>query len=197
LTRRLATWSLAAGCVVACQGALLTVRLNESATTTIPAATPLEVLVGDLGFGDFVALDLTDATELQNQGVAPGDIATVRFVDFELEALSGADDLSFIDDLAFYVEAPDLPRVLVASQATFPPGEAVVSLVLEEVDLTEYVVSESMTITTEIDAARPREATEVEARFTLAVGVTGQGACTYLKGGRDAGDAASDTAGAR
>ena len=47
-----------------------------------------------------------------------------------------------------------------------------------DVDLTDYVVSHSMTLTTEVSAHRPDADTEVEARFVVDVGVTVQGACS-------------------
>ena len=95
-----------------CQGQLFTLAVEESAVTTVPAATPLEVLIGDVGLGEFVAFDITQATELQNQGVGPGDIMNVSFTLFELEALTGAADLSFLESMEVYVESEglQLPR---------------------------------------------------------------------------------------
>ena len=167
-----------------CEGALFHVTIDDSGTTTVPAASPLEPVLGDLGFGDFVNMDLTSASELENQGVAPGDISSVRFTDFTLTALSpeGA-DLSFLSSIAVYAEAPGLDQVLIASQDDFPDGAEVVDMVLEDVDLTDYVVSESMTITTDVSGQRPSEETEVEAAFAIRVGVTSQGCAAATRGG--------------
>jgi len=177
-------WGAAAIVLVwsACGGDLFTVGVEDEATTTIPAATPLEVLLGDVGFGDFASMDLTSSQEIRNQGVEPGDIEEVFLVAFELEALSpdGA-DLSFIDRMELYVEAPGLPRRRVASQDDFPAGEAVVAFELEGVDLTDYVVSEAMTLSTEVEGRRPDDDTEVEARYGIDVGVTAQGACNQVR----------------
>ena len=52
---------------------------------------------------------------------------------------------------------------------------------LEDVDLTDYVVSQSLTIRTDVSGRRPEDETTVEARFALRVGVTSQGACNYLR----------------
>lgn len=180
---RLFTWAALATVVLACDGRLATITIEESATTTVPAASPLEGLIQDFGFGDFVQLDLTSAAELQNQGVQPGDILDVRVTFFDLEADSPSDaDLSFLDRLEVYVEAPELDPVLVASASSFPEGERTVSLMVEDVDLTDYVVSESMTITTEASGSRPPQETVVEARAAFNVGVTVQGACNAIKG---------------
>jgi hypothetical protein len=48
------------------------------------------------------------------------------------------------------------------------------------VDLTEYLVSESMTLLTVTTGHRPSEDVTVEARFELSIGVTGQGVCHQL-----------------
>lgn len=166
----------------ACQGNLFTIEIEESAVTTVEKGTLVENLLVDVGFGGFVAMDLTDAEEIRNQGVAPGDIRNVALTSFELEAASPSNgDLSFLDGMELYVESPGLPRVLVAWQDTFPAGVALVPFELEDVDLTDYVVSESMTLTTEVMGRRPDVDTQVEARFALDVGVTGQGACNQTK----------------
>lgn len=158
-----------------CGARLATIRVSEEASTTVPRGTLLEDLVGGLGFGDFIAMDLTESSELQNQGVDPGDIRDVRLEVFELEATApeGA-DLSFLQSMTVSVEAPDLPAVVIAEQDAFAEGEAVVVFDRPEVDLTDYVVSQSMTFTTDVSGTRPSEDTDVTARFTVAVGVTGQ-----------------------
>lgn len=169
-----------------CEGALFNIRVSDTAETTIRAGTVFEGLLQDFGFGEFVELDITSASELQNQGVGPGDIVRVTFQSFDLEVISPEDgDLSFLDRLEFYVEAPELPRELVARADAFPDGQARVSMELIDIDLTDYVVSESMTISTEARGSRPRRDTTVEASFALRVGVTGQGACNHISGGRD------------
>jgi len=178
--RRGLSW-LALGALVACGGKLFSIRISESSTVTVPEAMLVETLIGDLGFDDFSSLDLTQSEELQNQGVAPGDIEETFLVAFSLEALApdGA-DLAFVEHFDVFVEAPDLPRARIASQDDFPAGEALVEFVLEDVDLTDYLVSRSMTLTTEVRGRRPEQATDVEAAFTLRVGVTARGTLNRL-----------------
>lgn len=168
---------LGIGCLAsACSGKLLTIRISEEAETQIEKGTILEDLVGDLGFADFIAMDLTQSTELQNQGVEPGDIVDVRLEAFELEATApdGA-DLSFLSSMAVSVEADGLPEETVAEAAAFPEGQPLVVFERPDVDLTDYVTSQAMTLNTEVSGTRPDENTTVVARFTVAVGVTGQG----------------------
>jgi hypothetical protein len=164
--------------VTACGGALLTLQVSESAETEVPQGTLLEQLVGELGFGDFLNLDLTESEELRNQGVAPGDIRDVFLVEFALTAVDG-DDLSFLESMDVRVSAPGLPEVLIASADDFD-GKTEVLFDLEPVDLTEYVVSEAMDITTDVTGRRPDTDTTVRADFTVEVGVTGQGLCNQL-----------------
>jgi len=165
-------------------GRLLTITVEEQSSLVVAKGTIVESLVGELGFSEFTALDITDSQELRNQGVEPGDITEVYLETFTLTAAapSGA-DLSFLDELSFYVSADGLDTVLIASQTDFPAGEASVELVLEDVDLTEYVVSESMDLTTEVSGGRPPEDTTIDADFSLAIRATAQGACNQLREG--------------
>ncbi|TVQ93384.1 MAG: hypothetical protein EA397_04510 [Deltaproteobacteria bacterium] len=180
----LRTGLVAALLAIACQGQLFNVRVSGDATTTVPARTALEQLVGDFGFGEFVSMDLTESQELQNQGVEPGDIASARLVRFDLEAIDPDDaDLSFLDSMSIYVEAPDLPRVLLATASEFPEGEAVVEFELTGEDIADHVVSQSMTFSTEVNGRRPTSRTEVLASYAVRVGVTGQGACAQTRRG--------------
>ena len=55
------------------------------------------------------------------------------------------------------------------------------------VDISEYVVQDSMNITTEVTGSLPSEDTSIEAHIALEIGVTSQGACNAAK------SAASDT----
>lgn len=161
-----------------CKGTVLTrIDIDGAATTTVQGATLLEQLVGDLGFDDFVSMNLVESEELANQGVEPGDIEEARLVSFELEAVDpvGA-DLSFIDEMTLTVESPDLDTVQVAAADAFPEGEALVAFAVSDVDLTDYIVSESMTLGTDVTGQRPDDTTTVEARYVIEVGVTLQGA---------------------
>ncbi|MFT6146015.1 MAG: hypothetical protein ACJAV2_003905 [Myxococcota bacterium] len=164
---------------------LFRIRISDESITTVDSGTLVEQFAGDIGFGEFVSMDLTSSAELANQGVEPGDISEVFMENLELEAVSPTGgDLSFIDSVDVYVEAPDLPRVLIASQDDFPEGQALVTFTLEDVDLTDYVVSESMTFDTDVSGNRPDQSTDIAARFTVAIGVTGKGACANATGNR-------------
>jgi hypothetical protein len=165
-------------------GALATIDVEAGGEAVVPAGTLVEDLLVDFGFDSLVSMDLTAEEELANQGVAPGDITGARLVELELVAVSPAGaDLSFLDSLAVFVEAPGLPAVEVAAGAEFPEGVAAVSLDLAAVDLGPYVVSQEMTLRTEISGRRPSEETTVAARVVVAVDVTAQGVRRAACGG--------------
>lgn len=162
--------------LLGCSGALVQIQITERADTVVPGASLLEELAGDLGFDALTTMDLTANEELANQGVEPGDIQDVQLIDFRLTVLEpDTQDLSFLDEMAVYVEAPGLPREQVAAQASFPEGQGEVRFVLTGLDLTPYAVSERMTLGTEVTGRRPDEDTTVRATVTLDVGVTAQG----------------------
>ena len=155
---------------------LLTISIEETATTTVEGGTVLEDLLGDLGFDEFVTMDLTSSEELQNQGVEPGDIAESALTLLELSVIEPeGGDLSFLESMAVSVSSPEVASVLVAAQDTFPEGVSTVAFDLEDVDLTPYIVSQALSLTTEVSASRPEEDTVVEARFVLDVTATVQG----------------------
>lgn len=173
---RPALLGVGAVCLSGCGAQIATLHVEDSVTTTVEAGTLLESLVGDLGFGDWLNMDVTDSAELANQGVEPGDLREVRLEAFSLTASApdGA-DLAFLDTVALSVGAPDLDTVRIAHAGPFPAGQAQVDFTIDDVDLTPYAVSQSMTLTTEVTGRRPDVDTEVTAAYTLAVGVTTRG----------------------
>lgn len=181
------TWrtALGVGLLLSCSGPLARITIEETASTTIEGGTVLEQLLDDFGFGNFLDMDITASEELANQGVGPGDIEDVYLIELTLEATDPPNaDLTFIESIDVFVSAPDLPRVRVAFQSSFPQGQALVPFELEDVDLTDYVVSQSMSLETEVTGSRPNEDTTVEAGFALQLGVTSQGVCNQIRGNR-------------
>ncbi len=168
--------SLLAGvlALTGCKG--IAFNVSQESEIVVEQGTPLEALLGDLTFGEFSDLDITSRDVVQNQGVEPGDINEVRLTELVLTATDPDDaDLSFISTLDFFVEADGLPQELVASQDDFPEGQAVVPLELEDLDLTEYALKDSMTLTTDVSGGRPEVDTTVLAEFTLRIRATGKG----------------------
>jgi hypothetical protein len=160
---------------------LLTIEISESTQVTVEKGTLLEEFLSDVGFDDFVSMNLVESQALSNQGVQPGDIEHVYLTLLEMEAIEPTEsDLSFFDQMTFFASAPNIERAQIASASSFPEGQGLVSFDLADVDLTDYVVSESMTLTTDVTARRPAEDTLIEARFTVTVEATLQGAKNQL-----------------
>ncbi|MCB9741871.1 MAG: hypothetical protein H6741_23615 [Alphaproteobacteria bacterium] len=155
---------------------LVTIEVDAESTTTIEQGSILENFIGAMGFGDFTNMDITASDELRNQGVEPGDINEVFLTAFDL-SITGPEsgDFAFLESLDVYVEAPGLESQLIASTSAFGEGVRQVAVDLEGVDLTDYVVSENMTLTTDVTGHRPEVTTDVKAYVALDVGVTAQG----------------------
>lgn len=177
--RSIAAVAIVASLWAACN-ALSTIHLHEEATATVARGTLVEDLLGDVGFGEFVDMDLMASSELRNQGVEPGDVREVVVTGLELEVTApDGGDLSFIDTLAFFVEADGM-RERIAFQDDFPVGVSVVEMQVDNVDIADFVVAQSMDIVTEVTAGRPSADTDIVARIDIAVGVTAQGACNAI-----------------
>lgn len=162
--------------LLGCSSGIATITVELEDTTEVAGGGILSELIGSLGFDAFAQMNIVSSQELADQGVEPGDITSVTLTVVELTASSPSDaDLSFLDSLSAYVEGPALPQVLVGSQDSFPEGQASVALDLEGVDLLDYVLSESMTMTTDVVGTAPVEDTTVQAYIALDVRVTVRG----------------------
>jgi len=158
-------------------GKIATIEFSESSQAEVPGGGPLGALFSELGFDGFMDMSISESEELANQGVAPGDISSAEITNFTLSVLDPeGEDLSFINSLEIWVETEGIDPVMVASQTAFPEGSSSVEFNLEKVDIVAFVVSEKMTITTEVDGGLPAEDTTLEAVVDFAVGVTIQGA---------------------
>ena len=165
---------------------LANIDVHQEGTTTVPKGTILTSLVGDMGFGSFLDMNLVDAEELRNQGVQPGDIDHVYLEDLSLTVNDPVDgDLSFLSTVKVFVESDGLPKLLIAEADSFPAGERSVSFaVTPDADLAPYVISEKMSLTTDVTGHQPDVDTKILAAFDLMVGVTAQGACNATKSGQ-------------
>jgi hypothetical protein len=159
---------------------LLTIDIEQSAETVVPGSA-LGGLLGALDFTGFTDLEVSIDTELQNAGVAPGDVRHVYVTQLTLSTPDG-DDLAFLSSLAVYVSAEGLDTVRIASLDAFPDGVATLDMALDEVDLAPYVVAEALTVTTEAEGTSPASDTTVVADLRLQVEATPQGACNAARG---------------
>jgi hypothetical protein len=136
------------------------------------------MLLGTISFAGFDNFDITQNASLKNQGVSKDQIDSAKMFKVEMKVISPASgqDFTFINSLKFFVEAPGLPRALLASGGPFPANATTVELDLEDVELKPYVTAESMDITTESSGQKPRQDTTIEATIGLDVDVNVGGA---------------------
>ena len=163
---------------------LFSITVEEQAQTTIQGSSIGELtdLIDTLGFDGFSDMNISESEELQNQGVSTGDISNTKLQAFELMVLEPSNgDLSFLSEVTVYIEASDLERLRIAYSDSFPEGQNTVVFELDDVDITDYIVQESMNITTDVTGSPPSEDTTIEAYIALEVGVTSQGACNAAK----------------
>ena len=163
---------------------LFSITIEETAQATIPGSSlgDLTDIIDSLGFDGFSDMNISESEELQNQGVSAGDISSTTLEKFELTVLSPTDgDLSFLSEVAVYVETAELEPLRIAYSNSFPEGQSNVLFEVDEVDISEYIVQDSMNITTEVTGSPPSEDTSIEAHIALEIGVTSQGACNAAK----------------
>ena len=150
-------------------GGLTHLTVTQSATAMIPAATLLEVLAGDVGFGSLATFDITQAQEFKNQGVKREQINSVKLQTLTLEITSpmNGQDFTFLDSIAFLVDAPGQPQKEVAHGGPFAQGVKSISLTIDAVELAPYATAPSMTFSTSVKGRKPANATTIEAKVVF------------------------------
>ena len=154
--------------------------ITEESQATIDSGIPVVGdLLGDLGFGGFLKMDISQNEELKNQGVKREQIDSVKIESISLTITSpddGSQDFTFLDDLEFYVDADGLDKKLIASGANFAAGLTTIGLDVEDVELAPYAAADSMDITTEARGSPPDQDTTILGTIKLNVDVNVSGA---------------------
>ena len=157
-------------------GRLDTFTIERTAQTTVPGASILEQLAGDIGFEDLATFDVTDDETLANQGVTKNQIDSVTISTLSLRVVSPmSGDFTFLDRLEFFVSSPGLQEKRIAAGGPFAMGDNEVFMTLDMVELAPYATADSMKISTQVEGRRPDEETQIEARIELLVDVSVSG----------------------
>ncbi len=157
---------LAAGC-----GKLDTFDVVRSGSATIPGAAGGAALPGG-GIASFPISIGRDA--LSAQGINPNEIDSASLVGLRLQVTQGTSLEKWLQSISLYVEAPGLPRVLVAQKSgigALPAGTTQVDLDTSGVDLKPYVLATTTTVTAEGSGTVPPVDTTLEATATVRVKV--------------------------
>lgn len=162
-------------CSIGCQ--VTEIEIERSGSAVIPSAGITDEFVMDnLSDMDFVLEEFSDL------GVEREDLSKAHLSGLEVAILSpGGVDFSFADRIEVFADAPDLGRVRIAYQDTFPVGAPSIAFDLDGADLREYLASESFSIVAVFDGGSPQQNIEVQGTATITVGVTVAGACNYLE----------------
>lgn len=149
------------------------IDVQQSATSQVEAGSIIENFIGDMGFGDFLNMDLSQSSELKNQGISKDQIDSVHLTEFKLKITDPASgqDFTFLDKLSFAVEAPDVARKNVAQAGPFADGAREVTMTLENLDLAPYATAEKMNILSNVTGHRPQHDTTIRADLTFRVDV--------------------------
>ncbi len=146
--------------------------ITRSAQTVVPGSLLTQVLT-PLGFAALSDMQLSNSTEMQNQGVKPNQIDTIKLKMLRMRVVKppSGQDLSFFKSIEFFAESSGLEKKLVAKGGPFAANQSQVDLQLLEVDLKPYVTAPNMSLTTKVDGHSPPQDTTVEATVTLRVDV--------------------------
>lgn len=139
--------------------------------TTIPGSPVGSVLEFAPFGGAFDGVDLLSDQKLRDEGVSADNLDSARVEVLELSVTAGSSFETWLDDVAFYVEAEGLPRKLVAEKhgiRQLPAGTILLDLDCTRVELKPYV-AKPMTITAEATGRPPVEDTQIHARVVVDV----------------------------
>jgi hypothetical protein len=147
------------------------IDVSVGGKATIPKASLLNTLLGNLAVTGFGSIDFSE--QFQNQGVGKGDVDAVNMKTFTLTIdAPAAGNFDFIDAISFFAEASGVPKVQIATLSPVPKGKTKLDLVVDAtVDLAPFVVAPSMSISSQVKGSAPAEDTTVDAEVVLDVNV--------------------------
>ena len=168
-----AAWTcLASGCASIDQ-----VNVQLQAASWIEGATQAPALDGELDFGEFDQIDLSQNPVMRNRNVRRRDIdrATVSTFWLEVRDPANGQDLTFIKSITIFVEAPGMNRVPIAQGGNFPSTKQHVDLQPVNNDVAPFAAAESMKFLAVVSGVAPPQRTKVVAEVDLVVDINVQG----------------------
>jgi|GEM_PF-6675712 len=109
---------------------------------------------------------------LSSKDIELDKVDHVKLKAFELSATSpqGA-DLSFLSKVDIFLEAPGLPKVLIAHSNSFPQGIFTLPLKVEDVNLKSYMSDDSISVSVDIQGDVPQNTTTISGLLTFDIDV--------------------------
>jgi hypothetical protein len=159
---------------VAC-GDLDKVDVTRTGTATVPGS-PLGAPGSVSGIAAFDIGIGRDA--LREQGIDADDVDSARLIALRLEVTEGESLEAWLDEIAFFVEAPGLPRILVAERQgirSLPAETTSLDLEVTRADLKPYVLAPSASVVAEGRGIPPAQDTTLRATATIRVDVNVSG----------------------
>jgi hypothetical protein len=159
--------------VLAACGELDQIDVVHSGSATVPGGPAVPISGAIAAFPFSLGRDA-----LSEEGVDANDVDSARLVGLRLEVTQGTSFQDWLDEISFYVEAPGLAPVLVATKAgigSLPDGTSVVDLDTTGVDLKPYVLADTTTVTAQGSGTAPPVDTTVKATATVRVDVSVSG----------------------
>lgn len=173
--RFLRFWGLVSVLAVSACGSIDEVDVTRSAEVVVPGAAGSPPLSGTA----LTSLDLViDRRALAENGVDPNDVDSARLVGLRLEVLQGTSLDAWLESVAFYAEAPGIPRTLIAQKSgigALPAGTNTVELDVPGVDLKPFVLADTAQVTAEVTGTQPPLDTTLRATATIRVDVNVSG----------------------
>jgi hypothetical protein len=155
-------------------GSVDQVDVTRSATVSVPGGPGGTALAVDA-----IAVDLQiDRRALDQEGIDGNDIDSARLRSVRVEVQVGTSLEKWLDSLELHIEAPGLPRTLLARKdgiRVLPAGTPGVDLDVPDVDLKPYLLAERSTITTGASGNQPDTDTTVKVSATIRVDVSVSG----------------------
>ncbi len=142
--------------------------------TTVSAATPIELILGDFPLAeDFAKFDITEGQGFDTSKYDRDDVDSIHVKSLKMSALSpDGSDLSFLGTVVFYVETDDLPKKEFARREGFPEGESTVWFDTTGDEMKRYFLTPDGVVSVEIqDSARPEEETVIYTEVVFDVDV--------------------------
>jgi hypothetical protein len=142
----------------------------ESTTTIEGQSGGLLVELLPPRFSGFTGLDVSQTSDFKNSGYPKDRIASARLRSLVLTITAPAgSNFDFLDRIAFLVGAEGLPTRQVASLEPVARGQGSLTFALDALELAPYVLSDTLSLTTDAKGRPPSQDLTIQGRAVFEV----------------------------